>query len=709
MKKFIITLLCLAIIAGGSYFGYEKFQQNKDEKRIVDVVPVSLINQEYYNEEKTTEACVTSGSIQNVELSTQKLVKKVCVGLGDKVKKGDTLLIYDMTVVDLENEKNKNMLAVIDQEIKEQEKEVKRLQGLQPSENAPKNGTSSDKDKEPVKTTTTPKTTTTTTSKKKLTSTTTTTAMIRRVDPTVTTTTTRATRKTTTKKPEPQPVSVRSELTTIENPDGYELDGSILFRCTASTVATADFMQQIIDNGQHVILYVYNDEHRRILYMWDIDPASNPKLEATEWRMSDGVIQNHGSYAYNGPSDLKCGVFYVYIEPDLPDSGEDDYDDGFDYEGDEGGDFDLPDQGGEPEDDGDIGQLPDVTQTPPADTQPEEVEPVDSDDLNGDDDKHIDVDLTDDSDDISDVVDTDSLPDGDDEIEDEKPEDENYKYSRAELVERVKEAQLALKEKQLEYRKAELTYNAGLKQKEDGKVVAQIDGVITRLDDETTSYGGEMVDDAGFNEFYEDEFFEGEDLEDMGGIDEGGMDGGFGDHPYITVQGKATVSLDINVPELSLSKFTKGTVVSGINYNTGEEFSAVVTGRKDDPVSYRSLGDDNPNSSTYIVTADVQDCPTLAINQYVVIKIPEKKNSKKSPNALNLPVSYLRKEGASYYVMMADENGLLKKRYVKTGKIYYNEIIEVLRGLTVDDMVCFPYGKDVKEGVKTRETSDIVW
>ena len=58
---------------------------------------------------------------------------------------------------------------------------------------------------------------------------------------------------------------------------------------------------------------------------------------------------------------------------------------------------------------------------------------------------------------------------------------------------------------------------------------------------------------------------------------------------------------------------------------------------------------------------------------------------------------------------MADENGLLKKRYVKTGKIYYNEIIEVLRGLTVDDMVCFPYGKDVKEGVKTRETSDIVW
>ena len=192
MKKFIITLLCLAIIAGGSYFGYEKFQQNKDEKRIVDVVPVSLINQEYYNEEKTTEACVTSGSIQNVELSTQKLVKKVCVGLGDKVKKGDTLLIYDMTVVDLENEKNKNMLAVIDQEIKEQEKEVKRLQGLQPSENAPKNGTSSDKDKEPVKTTTTPKTTTTTTSKKKLTSTTTTTAMIRRVDPTVTTTTTLA-------------------------------------------------------------------------------------------------------------------------------------------------------------------------------------------------------------------------------------------------------------------------------------------------------------------------------------------------------------------------------------------------------------------------------------------------------------------------------------------------------------------------------------
>ena len=704
MKKFIITLLCLAIIAGGSYGGYLKFQQNKDEKRIVDVVSVSMLNQEYFNEEKTTEARVTSGSIQNVELSTQNLMKEVCVKLGDKVKKGDTLLIYDMTVVELENEKNKNMIAVIEQEIKEQEQELKRLQSLQPSENAPKTETTTKTERV---TTTTKKTTTKTTTTKK-TSTTTTTAMIRPVNPTTTTAAT--TKRTTTKKPEPQPVSVRSSLTTTEGPDSYELDGSLGFRCTSSTVITAEFMQQIIDNGEHVILYVYDSEHKRIQYFWVLDGSGETKLEAYEWHAGDGVSSKYGSFVYDGSADGKCGMFVVYVpeENETSDDGDDGYDDYDDF-GDDGGDVDF---GG----DGEDIDIPDVTQ-PPAETEP----PVDTDpvEIDGDGDEEIDLgdgdkdrvidakDLKDDEgDDGVEIVDGDDEKDDKDKKEDKKNEDENYKYTRAELVDMIKEAQLDLKEKQLELRKADLQYKAGLKQKEDGRVIAQIDGVVTRLDDETTSFGAAMEGDEGEYSEYED-YVDFEEAGDTDFLDDEDM--GI-DHPYIVIQGKANVSLDINVPELSLSKFEKGTVVSGISYNTGQEFTAVVTGRKDDPVSYRSYGDDNPNSSTYVVTADVTDCPSLAIDQYVTITIPDNDNRKKAnKNALNIPVSYLRKDGASYYVMLADENGLLKKRFVKTGKIYYGITIEVLSGLTLEDRICFPYGKDVKEGVKTRETDEVVW
>ncbi|MCR5121776.1 MAG: biotin/lipoyl-binding protein [Ruminococcus sp.] len=742
MKKFIITMLCLAIIAGGSYYGYLRFQKNKDEKRIVDVVSVSLVNQDYFSEEKTTDAYVTSGSIQNVELSTQNLVKQVCVKPGDKVKKGDILLVYDMTVVELENEKNKNQIAVIDQEIKEQEKELKRLQALQPKENAPKPDTSSAAD-----TTSSPKTTTgreNTTTKYTIAPvriTTTTTKMFKPATSSTTvkttTTTTTTTRRTTTKKPEPAAVSVRSTLTTIENPDGYELDGSILFRCSSSTLVTADFMQQIIDSRQHVILYVYDSEHKRKQYLWDIDPATNPQLAAVDWRADNGVISNHGSYAYNGAYELRQGVFYVYVEPEEPDyGGYDDYgvyDDNGNYDDLGGDDDDLGgdeiDIGGFDGDDDFDGDLPDITVTPtattketelPDDVLPDDVFPDDDSetDLRGD--GHKEIDLTDDVDDGElgdseiDIVDsgTDSADEFDsdsktdnktDKDKKDEPEDENYVYTRAELVEMVKEAQIALKEKQLEYRRAELSYKAGLKQKEDGVVTAQIDGVVTRVDEETTTYGVA----SGDYEFEEDMAFE-----DSGGIEESFDDGEWEDfeedHPYITIQGKATVSLDINVPELSLFKFPKGTVVSGVDYNSGAEFTAVVTGRKDDPVSYRSYGDDNPNSSTYIVTADVRDCPMLAIDHYVTIKIPGEEN-RENRNALNIPVSYLRKDGASYYVMVADADGLLKKRYVKTGKMYYGSVIEVLGGLTLDDMICFPYGKDVKEGVKTRETDEVVW
>ena len=49
---------------------------------------------------------------------------------------------------------------------------------------------------------------------------------------------------------------------------------------------------------------------------------------------------------------------------------------------------------------------------------------------------------------------------------------------------------------------------------------------------------------------------------------------------------------------------------------------------------------------------------------------------------------------------MADENGRLKKQAVKTGKIYYGSYQEILDGLTMDDLIAFPYGKNVREGVK---------
>ena len=66
---------------------------------------------------------------------------------------------------------------------------------------------------------------------------------------------------------------------------------------------------------------------------------------------------------------------------------------------------------------------------------------------------------------------------------------------------------------------------------------------------------------------------------------------------------------------------------------------------------------------------------------------------------------YIRKENGQSYVYIKGEDGLLKKQYVRTGKTLYGSTIEVKEGLSIDDAIAFPYGKNVKEGAKTKVAS----
>ena len=115
MKKLIITLLCIAILGGGGYFGFTKYKSSKDKKIVVDVVPVNLMAEsadmyEYSN--TTMDGQIISANSQKIELDNEKLVKKVLVKEGDPVKKGDTILEYDMTVVELEISQKENQVKV---------------------------------------------------------------------------------------------------------------------------------------------------------------------------------------------------------------------------------------------------------------------------------------------------------------------------------------------------------------------------------------------------------------------------------------------------------------------------------------------------------------------------------------------------------------------------------------------------------------------
>ena len=52
---------------------------------------------------------------------------------------------------------------------------------------------------------------------------------------------------------------------------------------------------------------------------------------------------------------------------------------------------------------------------------------------------------------------------------------------------------------------------------------------------------------------------------------------------------------------------------------------------------------------------------------------------------------------------MQGEDGKLKKQQVVTGRRISGYAIEIVSGLTQDDRIAFPYGKDVVEGAATKE------
>ena len=59
--------------------------------------------------------------------------------------------------------------------------------------------------------------------------------------------------------------------------------------------------------------------------------------------------------------------------------------------------------------------------------------------------------------------------------------------------------------------------------------------------------------------------------------------------------------------------------------------------------------------------------------------------------------------------MKADDDNRLVKQYIATGKIMYGYAIEIKGGLSMKDRICFPYGKEVKEGVRTKDSTEVLY
>ena len=172
--------------------------------------------------------------------------------------------------------------------------------------------------------------------------------------------------------------------------------------------------------------------------------------------------------------------------------------------------------------------------------------------------------------------------------------------------------------------------------------------------------------------------------------------------PVVTVSAGGAWYVTAGVGELDLQDLSVGDAAEIQSWmDEGGVFTGRITDISQTPVS-GGYSNGNPNVSYYPVTVEADASATLQEGDYVSVKFAGASGG----SGLYLEKPFLRTENGVSYVYAMDENGRLEKREVRTGKIYWGSTVEITGGLTVDDFIAFPYGKDVREGAKT-ELSDV--
>ena len=247
-----------------------------------------------------------------------------------------------------------------------------------------------------------------------------------------------------------------------------------------------------------------------------------------------------------------------------------------------------------------------------------------------------------------------------------KAVDEEYKnnqckktYTKSELEKAIKEKQKAIESKKLEIRKQEIVVKQAETTIDKGTIIATMDGTITKMD-----------------------------------VSEENISSG---KPVITVSGTSGYQAVLNVDEWNLVDIKIGDSVNIQNYDNGRDYEGKVTDIGLSPTDrYSSDADVSYYPVTVSINASAED--NIYPGQWINASFDKSSDNTDSDN-ICLLVAFIKKENGNSYVMV-DDNGHLKKKYVKTGKTYWGSYIEIKSGLSPNDYIAFPYLKDAVEDKK---------
>lgn len=240
--------------------------------------------------------------------------------------------------------------------------------------------------------------------------------------------------------------------------------------------------------------------------------------------------------------------------------------------------------------------------------------------------------------------------------------------TQLDLNKAILEKAQAVKEQEVNLKVAKLKLDKKLAELGDGNVYAEFDGTVKAVRDPDEAYNNsEAV------------------VELSGG-------GGY----YVT----GTLS------EMDLGSVKVGDSVSISSWMTGAACEGTIVSIDDYPTSNgNNWGDGNSNVSYYPFKVFVTEDANLQPNDYVDIQYQKDTSAEESGSSLYLQSMFIRTDNGKSYVMARGEDGRLEQRWVQTGRDLWGSYTQIRGGLTIDDYVAFPYGRDVVEGAHTQEAT----
>ena len=168
--------------------------------------------------------------------------------------------------------------------------------------------------------------------------------------------------------------------------------------------------------------------------------------------------------------------------------------------------------------------------------------------------------------------------------------------------------------------------------------------------------------------------------------------------PILKVSGGGGFYIECSVSELVKDDILIGQNVVINDWNTGMTYDGEVASIGDFPVLQNGYnGMSNPNVSYYPFYVFVDESANLQTGSYVSVTY----SAGESENGIYLEKPFVRTENGQSFVYVQGGDGRLEKRNVITGKSLWGSYTEITSGLSAEDFIAFPYGKNVKPGART--------